>query len=148
MNIRNYGISEGRVSKAPVTFRNQDGSVKVMLTVAVQDNYAGKDGNKGTQFINFEGFVRKDKVKVDANGKEQLGVYDYIHKGDLIGIQYEVRTNNYKDKDGKDVYGQVLAIQQIDLKESKNVTDARQAKAAETDTDEAAPAPEDAPFSE
>ena len=137
-NIRNNGTVIGRPTKAPVVFTNKDGSRKVMLSVAVQDNYTGKDGKKNTQFVNLEGFVRADK--------QGNGVYDVIHEGDLIGVEFSVRSNNY-EKNGEMVYSQVLFIEGIDLLEGKAVTDARQARKAEAAAAEApAPAPEEAPF--
>ena len=134
-NLRNFGILEGRLTKNPVVFPNKDGSRKVMLTLAVQENYKGKDGKTPTSFINVEAFVPAGK---------NLGVYDCMHEGDRIGVEFTVRPNNYKDeKSGDMVYGQVLLVQNVDLKESKSVTDARAAKHAEaTATEAAVPAPE------
>ena len=137
MNQRNFGIAEGRLTKDVVIFPNSDGSKKAMVTVAVQDNFAGKDGKKDSQFINLEAFI--------PAGKDSNGVYDLMHTGDLVGLEYTVRTNNY-EKDGEMQYGQVLLIQNVDLKESKAVTDARMAGKA-TAAAPAAPAG-DAPFAE
>lgn len=123
MNLRNYGISEGRLAADPVYFDNKDGSKKVKVKLAVRDNFKGADGKYGTQFLQFDGFVRKD-----AQGN---GVFDSMHKGDKVAIRYELRANTYKDKNGEDVYAQVALIQEVDLKESKSVTDGRAAKAAE-----------------
>lgn len=134
MNQRNFGIAEGRLTKDPVIFNNNDGSRKIMVTLAVQDNFKGRDGKKGTQFIDLEAFV--------GAGQQSNGVFEYIHKGDLVGIEYTVRTNNY-EKNGETVYGQVLFIQNVDLKESKNVTDARRAQGDAEPA--AAPAPAPAP---
>ena len=134
-NIRNFGIAEGRVTKDPVVFKNSDGSRKVMVTVAAQDNFKGKDGQRDSQFISLEGFIPAQQ--------QSNGVYDYIHKGDKVGIEYTVRNNNNTDKDGNAVYGQVLFIQSVDLKEGKSVTDARQAANAENEN--TAPAPMPAP---
>lgn len=146
-NIRNHGVAIGRLSKDVTVFKNKDGSCKVMLTLAVQDNFTSKDGKKNSQFISLEGFIRADKAK-DNNG-----VYDHMHKGDMIGVEYSVRTNNY-EKNGETVYGQVLFIEAVDLMESKRTTDARQAKNAVAQSGAQAPAPaadaaaasEDVPF--
>lgn len=121
MNMRNYGISEGRLVDDPTLFPNSDGSKKVKVKLGVRNNYKNSDGTYGTQFIQFDGFVKKDATS--------NGVYDSMHKGDLVAIRYEVRSNNYTDtKTGEMVYGQTLLIQEVDLKESKSVTDARQEK--------------------
>lgn len=121
-NISNYGQAIGRATKNPQVFTNKDGSRKVMLTVAAQDNFTsgtGDDKSKKTRFIPVEGFIRANK--------QGNGVYDLIHEGDLIAVTYSVRNNNYTDAAGNAQYGIVLNVEDIQLLESKSVTDARQA---------------------
>lgn len=139
-NIRNIGIAEGRLTKDPVVFNNSDGSKKVMVTVAVQDNYKNSTtGERGTQFINLEAFI--------SNKSKGLGAFDYMHKGDLVGFEYTIRSNNYTDKDGVAHYGQVLFIQSTDLKETKKSQAARAtSSAAAAAADMPAPANEEEPF--
>lgn len=139
-NIRNIGIAEGRLTKDPVVFNNSDGSKKVMVTVAVQDNYKNSTtGERGTQFINLEAFI--------SNKSKGLGAFDYMHKGDLVGFEYTVRSNNYTDKEGNARYGQVLFIQSTDLKETKKSQAARAtSNAAAAAADMPAPANEEEPF--
>jgi single-strand DNA-binding protein len=120
MSAVNSFVITGRASKAVSAFQNQDGSRKMMLSVAVQQDYKGKDGKVGTDFINVEGYVPANKSD---------GVYACINKGDLISVTGRIASNNYTDKDGKAVYGQVLRIEKIALLESKAVTDARKARA-------------------
>lgn len=110
-NLRNVGRVIGRLTKDPVVFTNKDGSRKIMLTVAARDNFKAKDGSTGTQFVPVEAFI-------PAN-KQGNGVYDYMSKGHMVGIEYEVRNNNFKDKDGKDHYEISLLIQAVDLMEPK-----------------------------
>ena len=116
MNTRNFGIAEGRLTRDPYIAENKDGSRKVMLTIAAQDNFKSKDGTRKSQFINLEGFIP---------AKSEDTVYNLIHKGDMVGIEYSVRTNNYTDKSGETVYSQVLFIQSVDLKETKKSIAAR-----------------------
>lgn len=146
MNAQNFGIATGRLTRDPKAFANSDGSQKVMITVAVPNNYKGKDGKRDTQFINMEGLVSKDRVKVE-NGETKLGVYDYMKKGSLVSVQYTIRTNPYTDKNGETQYPQVCFIENVNLLESKNVTDARQKNEAQAAEPAAtAPEAEDAPF--
>lgn len=128
MNLKNFGLAEGRLTKDPVFLNNKDGSRKVKFTLAVHDNYKGKDGKYGTQFVNFDGFIRADK--------ETNGVYDCLHKGDFVKVQYSVRSNNYKDKSGKDVFEQVLFIENLQFSETKAASDARAAKNSSDITEE------------
>ena len=140
MNLSNYGIGEGRVTKAPVIMKNKDGSKKVFVTLAVQDNFAsGKDKERKTQFLNLEGFVPKDR---------QSSVYEKLEVGDKVAIQYRVETPSY-EKDGEKVYRTVLVIENVQFKESMAEKTARQARhaanaaAADAQADAQAPAIDD-----
>ena len=124
-NMRNHGIVEGRLSQEIAVFDNKDGSKKLKIKMAVRKNYKNKEGKYDVDFVSLDAFISKEKV-----AKSGLGVYASIHEGDSIACEFEVQMNNYKDKDGKDVYDQVLMIQQVDLKESKAVTEARAAQKA------------------
>lgn len=108
-NLRNFGIAEGRLTADVKVMENSDGSASIRFTVAVDDNYK-KNGAKSTQFVPFRAFVKDKNV---------LGPYAYMHKGDLIGVGYEVRNNNYVAKDGTPVYGIDLFVTSIDLKKTK-----------------------------
>ena len=132
MNIKNFGTVIGRLTKEPVVFSNSDGSRKVMLTVATQDNFKNAGGERGTQFVNLEAFV--------SNLTPGLGVYDSMHKGDMGGIGFTVKSNSY-EKNGETVYSQVLQVTDVDLMESKTAQERRAAIAANA----AAVAPKDAP---
>lgn len=137
-NLRNFGIAEGRLTSDVKVMENSDGSASVRFTVAVDDNYK-KNGTKSTQFVPFRAFVKD---------KNALGPYAYMHKGDLIGVGYEVRNNNYVAKDGTPVYGIDLFVTSIDLKKTKKTVDAQaETPAAETPTTEA-PADADADAAE
>lgn len=143
INTSNFGIAQGRLTKDPVFFDNKDGSKKVMITVAAQDSFKNAAGERTTQFIQLEGFI--------SNKSNGIGVYAYMHKGDMVNVAYGVRTNNY-EKDGKTVYSQVLSINGVQLLETKKSQAARTANAvaAEQVAAEAAAAvaDDDAPFEE
>lgn len=121
MNIRNFGVAEGRLTRDPYIVENTDGSKKVMLTVAAQNDFKNKDGKRDSQFISLEGFIPAGK---------DTGVYTLLHKGDMVGLGYTVRTNNYTDKKGETVYSQVLFIQTVDLRETKAAAAAHAAGSA------------------
>lgn len=134
INMDNYGMAHGRLTSNPTYFINKDGSKNVFVTVAVANNYkTGKE--RKSQFIRVKGYISADA--------KTNGVYDYMHEGDLVSISYEVRTNNYEDKEGKMVYSQDLSITGVQLKETKKAQEARAKKVAE---DVEFPADEEAPF--
>ena len=121
MNLSNYGMCEGRVTKKPVMMENKDGSKKAFVTLAVQDNFAsGADKERKTQFLNLEGFVPKDR---------KASVYEKLEVGDKVAIQYRVETPSY-EKDGQTIYKTALVIENIQFKESMAEKTARQARHA------------------
>lgn len=149
MNTRNYAIAEGRLTKNVAIRTNSDGSRKAMFTLAVQRNYVNKDGKRASDFLPMEGFI--------PASKENNGVYDCMHEGDLVSVLYTVRSDWY-EKDGENVFKTTLQVEQIELRESKKITEARAEKKAakaanDTPADAPMPAPEAAendgvPFSE
>lgn len=122
LNLNNYGIVTGRLTTDPFIYQNNDGSRKIRITLAVNDNYKNTDGKRSTQFLPLEAFIPVDR---------KLGVFDMIHAGDKISAAYTVKNNNYTDKNtNKMVYGLVLQIERISFEESKTTTTARQAAKA------------------
>jgi single-strand DNA-binding protein len=122
-NLRNFGTAEGRLVADPAKFTNSDGSVKVKLSLAVNDTFKKADGTQSTQIIAFEAFIAKE-----AGGN--LGPYTNLEKGDKIGVGYSVRSNTYTDKNGETVYAQVLQINAVDFKETPNEKEARKGRKA------------------
>lgn len=120
MNLDNFAIARGRLTQDVTLLPNSDGSQKALVKVAVKNNYKNKNGEYDTQFIPLEGFIKKG---------DNPGVYALMHKGDLVAIQYDVRSSSYQ-KDGKTEYKTTLTIQQVTLCESKSVTDDRLARRA------------------
>lgn len=121
-NLNNYGVATGRLTADPFVYQNADGSQKVRITLATNDNYKNADGKRSTQFLPFEAFIPAER---------NLGVFDMIHTGDKISIAYTVKNNNYRDKSTNEmIYGIVLQIEKISLEESKATTAARQAAKA------------------
>ena len=115
MNMSNHYEAEGRCISDPEIRENKDGSKKVYVKLAIARNFKNADGKKDSDFIPFEGFVQADK---------EIGVYGLMHKGDLVRISAELRSDTF-EKDGATQYGIVQRINAIELKESKTVTDAR-----------------------
>ena len=121
-NLNNYGVATGRLTSDPFVYQNTDGSQKVRITLAANDNYKNADGKRSTQFLPFEAFIPAER---------NLGVFSMIHSGDKISVAYTVKNNNYRDKNTNEmIYGIILQIEKISLEESKATTTARQAAKA------------------
>lgn len=131
INPGNFALTIGRLTDDIRVFANKDGSRKIRFTLASEDNHKDRAGNRGTQFIPVEAFVSKTNT--------DNGIFDRIHKGDLIEAICTVKNNNYVDAQGVTQYQIVLFCENIKLLESKTVTDARLAGRA-TAANAAAPA--------
>lgn len=120
-NLSNFAVLKGRLTKDIVSFLNKDGSRKVLVTIAVDNNWVNKaDGKRGTQFINLEAFL-------PAN-VQGLGAYEHMHSGDLVSFGAHVESDQYKGKDGQTVYAQKIVIDQVQFEEPRSVTQARLAQ--------------------
>ena len=118
MNLSNYGMLTGRLAKDPLVFDNKDGSRKIKLTLAVQNNYRNsKTGEYEAQFIPVEAFI--------PSGKTGLGAFDYMHKGDKITVQYAVKATHYIDVNSNELYAVVLQIENIRLDETRTNTETK-----------------------
>lgn len=118
MNLSNYGITSGRLTRDPLIRQNRDGSTRVLFTIAAPDNFRSRDGSRGTQYIPVEAYV--------AHGRP-MGIYDCLHQGDAVTIAYSARTNNYTTAEGSRVYGVALRVESIQFAESRSAADARRA---------------------
>lgn len=117
-NMRNFGIVTGRLTKDPTFYENRDGSRKVRFTVAAQDQFTDREGNRNSQFIPLEAFI--------PASQQGNGAYAYMNQGDLVSCSYTVQNNNYRDRNGETVYGLALLVDSITLLESKASKEARQ----------------------
>ncbi len=96
----------GRTTRDPKIVENKNGGKTVLFTVAVERNYKDSEGNRPTDFVAVKAFIQ-DKAKSN-------GPYDYLKKGQLIGVEAEVRTSQY-EKDGETVYSQDIVVKQNGL---------------------------------
>jgi single-stranded DNA-binding protein len=135
LNHSNFGIMAGRLTQDVTVFNNKDGSRKVFVKLAVPRNYKAKDGTIPTDFIQAEGFIQA--------GQKGNGPFDYMHKGDKVSLEVEMRSSEY-EKNGEKVYAQAPFIRSVQLLESKKTTDARMAARAAGATGATATAPADA----
>lgn len=130
MNLRNYAVFEGRLTHDPKILVNKDGSRKVLLTIACQNNYEStvrdEQGNttkaRQSEFVQLEAFISKEN--------KTNGAYAFMEKGDLVGIHATVKANSYIDAAGQKQYRQCLLIKNVDLKETKTAKAARKARTA------------------
>lgn len=121
LNPKNFGIAIGRLTRDITRFTNNDGSQKLMIHLAVDNNFLSRDKQRHSQFLDFEAYI--------PAGRE-FKVYDLMHKGSMVELQYSLRSNTY-ERDGQTVYTQTAQIETVQLLESKSAAEARRAAAAD-----------------
>ena len=97
-NLSNYGVLTGRLTQDPQIFNNSDGSKKVKMTIATQNNYKDANGERSSQFIPTEAFIPA------GSAKEGIGPYALMHQGDKVTAMTTLK-NNYTDKNAELAYG-------------------------------------------
>ena len=121
INPLNNGTVIGRLPKDPKIFENKDGSKSVRFTVMARNGYKNAQGGYDSTGVDLEAFI-----PATAEGN---GVYDILKKGILVQVTYEIRRNNWPDKNtGEMHYVQVLRVNDVRVLESKATTDARASK--------------------
>ncbi|WP_405749287.1 hypothetical protein OG232_04240 [Streptomyces sp. NBC_01411] len=108
-----------RLANDPKVFENKDGSKKVMFTAFVDRGYTDAQGNRPSDALPFEAFVRPQTPGA--------GPFAHVHKGDLVALSYEPRMNRYT-KNGAEVFELKLEIQNISFLESRTTTQSRLAE--------------------
>lgn len=102
-------IATGRLTKDPESrIYGNENKAMVSFSLAVNRPYKGKDGKSQADFFNCTAFGGTANV-----------IEKYCFKGSLILVDGEVQNNNYKDKDGKTVYGTKILVNKIELLQTK-----------------------------
>ena len=118
LNQRNYGVYEGRLVNDPVFFTAASGGETVLLKVGCRRNFKTKDADEyESDFAEFRTFIPRNVAN--------HGVYGYLHKGDLISIQYSLRTGSSEAADGTRNYYQSCYIEGLEMKEGRQVREER-----------------------
>lgn len=115
-NPRNNGNLVGRLAGDPKVFENSDGSKKVLFTVFADRNFTNAQGERQSDGISVEAFVRAQTPGI--------GPFSNIHKGDLVALGTTLRVDRYA-KNGETVYDLKVIVEDITFLEPRSVTQAR-----------------------
>lgn len=85
----NAGIITGRLTAVPELKKTASGISYCSFTVAVQRRFADKEGKRETDYIDCVAY-RQSAEFLCQNFK----------KGQMVGVEGEIRTRTYKDRDG------------------------------------------------
>ena len=118
----NRAIIIGRMGRDPEVRHTQSGQVVASFSVATDESYKDKSGNKveSTEWHN-----------VTAFGKTAEFVASYLSKGRLVYVAGKIKTEKYTDKQGVEKYAtKILAdrVQGLDKREEGQQQTAPQAE--------------------
>ena len=105
----NKVILIGRLTKDPELKKTNSGLSYVQFNLAVNRNYTNKSGEKQADFINCVVW----RTQAD-------NLVKYIKKGGLIGVEGEIQTRTYDDKNGIKKYITEVLCNSIEFLESKS----------------------------
>ena len=86
----NHVVLVGRLTRDPeLRYIAGSGTPVANFAIAVDREFAGKDGKKETDFIDIQVW-----------GKSAENCANYIGKGSLVAIQGSIRVDSYQDQEG------------------------------------------------
>lgn len=122
-NPRNLCTAIGRLVRKPTVRYHKDGSRKYLFILAVRRNFDNSKGKRDMDFICLEAYT--------PSNAGCLTSYDLIAQGDLLAVQYTVRTSVYINAAGLTQYGTSLFVQDIELLAQSASKQRQQAEAPE-----------------
>lgn len=104
MSSVNKVIIVGRIGKAPEIRHTQTGQTVASFSVATDESYKGKDGQKieATEWYN-----------VTAWGKQADFIGQYMDKGRLVYVEGKLKTEKYTGKDGVEKYTTKIIAERV-----------------------------------
>lgn len=103
----NTVILMGRLVKDPEVRYTQEKTAIARYRIAVDRRFK-KEGQQDADFFDCVAF-----------GHAAEFVEKYFHQGSKILVQGRIQNNNYKDKEGKTVYGNQIVVESQEFAESK-----------------------------
>ncbi len=101
----------GRLTKDPMLRKTQTGKSVVSFTVAVNRRFGQTDQ---ADFINCVAWEKRAEF-----------LSQYAKKGSLISVEGSIQSRSYDDRDGKRVFVQEVLTDNVQLLESKAMTEAK-----------------------
>ena len=99
----------GRLTRDPELRTTPSGMAVTRFTIAVSQNFVGKNGERGTDFINCS-----------AWGRQADNISKYCHKGTLVSAEGRIRTSSYDAQDGTKRYTTEVVCDTVNFLSPKN----------------------------
>lgn len=104
----NLCVLIGNITKDITIAKTTSNISVVQNTIAVKTNAKNKDGEFGTNFINFVAFNKTAEL-----------IAEHFQKGDRIGLIGEWQVRSYQAKDGSTRYVNELVVNNIEFLQQK-----------------------------
>lgn len=106
----NKVILIGRLGKDPELRTTQGGSSVCNMTLATDESYTDRDGNKHEQ---------TEWHRVTAFNKQADNCAQYLHKGSMIYVEGKLSTRKWQDQGGQDRYTTEIKADRVQFLDSK-----------------------------
>lgn len=110
MAINNHCSFIGRLGRDPETRYTQAGDAVCNFSVAVDESYKGKDGQKvdKTEWINCVAWRKLGEI-----------CGQYLTKGSLVAVSGKMQTRKWQDSNGQDRYTTEILLDEMRMLGSK-----------------------------
>ncbi len=102
----------GRLTKDPELRTTQSGIAVARFTIAVNQNFTNRNGERGTDFINCVVWER-----------QASNIAKYCHKGSLISAEGRISNRSYDAQDGTKRYVTEVVCENVNFLGSKSSND-------------------------
>ena len=102
----------GRLTKDPELRTTQSGIAVARFTLAVNQNFTNRNGERGTDFINCVVWER-----------QASNIAKYCHKGSLISAEGRITNRSYDAQDGTKRYVTEVVCENVNFLSSKNASE-------------------------
>lgn len=106
----NKVILVGRLGKDPELRNTQGGASVCNMTLATDESYTDRDGNKHDQ---------TEWHRVTAFNKQADNCAQYLHKGSMIYVEGKLSTRKWQDQSGQDRYTTEIKADRVQFLDSK-----------------------------
>ena len=113
----NKVILIGRLGQDPKTANTQTGTIIVNFSLATDESFTGRDGNK---------VDKTEWHRVVAFGKQAEFCSNYLSKGRLVLVEGSIQTRKWQDQEGRDRYTtevKARSVQALDPKSQQKTMD-------------------------
>ena len=98
----------GRLTRDPELRTTQSGIAVARFTLAVNQNFTNRNGERGTDFINCVVWER-----------QATNIAKYCQKGTLLSVEGRLSTRSYDAQDGTKAYDTYIAADRVEFLSTK-----------------------------